>query len=77
MIRMAKKRPDLPPSEKSRPRTGDRHKARKTISFSPELVELLQKLADRNQRPVYWEARIAIENHLRAAKLLPDEPGTA
>jgi len=67
----------MPPSASPprRPRSADRHRARKTISFPPELLDLLAQLAERNKRPLSWEAKLAIERHLREAKMLPPEAG--
>jgi hypothetical protein len=68
---MAKKRSKDPVSATAKSPTADRHKSRTTISFSKELVALLAQLAERNKRPLYWEARLALEAHLRANGLEP------
>jgi hypothetical protein len=79
MKRMGRKRKR--PTEKPMPaaaaseRTRDRHKpgSRKTIAFPPELYALLQQLADKNRRPLNWEARVMAEKHLRDAGLMPPD----
>jgi predicted transcriptional regulator len=42
------------------------------IAFSPRLYRRLQALAERNHRPVQWEAELAIEAHLEANGISED-----
>lgn len=64
MPAMAKKKPTSPGSS-------DRHKPRRSVALPPELVDLVEALAEKNRRPLVWEIRIALEEHLRAAKMWP------
>jgi hypothetical protein len=38
-------------------RTGSRHKDRHNISFNGELYERIRKSAEKNGRPINWEAK--------------------
>jgi hypothetical protein len=58
---------------RSSDRKGSRHKPRKMISLLPRHYEALKELARRNQRPIVWEARIAIAKALVEAGLLTQE----
>lgn len=49
----------------------DRHKPRKSIALTPDQYEALRVLAERNARPLLWEARIAVMAHLKANGLWP------
>jgi hypothetical protein len=70
---MAKKRSKKPMSAtEAAEQTGSRHKPRKMIAFSPRLYRRLQALAERNHRPVQWEAELAIEAHLEANGISED-----
>ncbi len=75
LARMGKKRkpPEVAPITPAEAplRSADRHRDRKMIAVTTELYEQLRKLAKRNRRPVQWEAVMALEEHLRAAKLWP------
>jgi hypothetical protein len=68
-----KKRTNVPPAAEpaQKPRTADRHRPRRTVSLAPELYDQLAVLADRNGRPVYWEIRRALQEHLRENGLWP------
>lgn len=37
------------------------------IPVTPEMHEALRQLAERRKRPLTWEARLALEEHLRRA----------
>ncbi len=50
----------------SKDRKRDRHKPRKTLSLPHSLYSALEELAKKNHRPVLWEAKLALENHLAA-----------
>lgn len=63
----------MPAIVDSRPKKADRHKSRRTVALSDEMYEAIQQLANRNKRPVLWEVRLALEEHLRKAGLWPDE----
>jgi len=52
----------------SKTRSADRHKPRRTLSLPPDLYSKLAALAAQNQRPLLWEARIALLRHLEAAR---------
>jgi hypothetical protein len=54
-------------------KNADRHK-QKTVSFRlpEELMELFRTLAEQNRRTLSGEVRVAIENHLSAHGILPD-----
>lgn len=62
-------------SKSSKKRVGSRHKPRKPISFAPRLYEQLAKLAERNDRPISWEARAIIQRALEAEGLWPPPSG--
>lgn len=54
---------------------GDYHTARKMFRISDALHEQFRELARRNKRPMSWEIRIALENHLSANGMeVPPEP---
>src|SRR5262245_628087 len=65
---MARKKPDsakgeepMPPeAPAAKPRSRDRHKARNTISCKPRYYEALKRRAQRNKRPLQWEAEIIL-----------------
>jgi hypothetical protein len=52
-------------------RRGSRHKPRRTVAYPPRLYEMLVVLAERNQRPINWEARLILERPLKEAGLWP------
>jgi len=54
-------------------KNADRHKPRRTLSLPPDLYAQLAELAAENQRPLLWEARIAILKHLERARSNPEE----
>jgi hypothetical protein len=54
-------------------RPGDRHKPRRMVGLTPEQYDLLVQLAKEHERPVLWEIRIGLNNHLRAHGKLPPE----
>lgn len=54
-------------------RAGSRHKPRKMISLSTRQYEALKEVARRNQRPIVWEARIAINKMLVDAGVMTVE----
>jgi hypothetical protein len=57
----------------SKPRTGDRHKPRVTISFKPLVYEGLKELAQKNHRPIQWEADLMARHWLKQHGIvLPD-----
>lgn len=68
-VRMGRKRNEaekpVPPATTDK-RSGSRHKDRHTLSIRGEVYRNLATLAKRNNRPLLWEARIALENHLAA-----------
>jgi hypothetical protein len=72
-----KKRTEVPPAAESKPkpRTGDRHRPRRTVNLPPELYDQLAVLADRNGRPLNWEIRRALQEHLRQNGLWPPPAG--
>ena len=53
------------------PKQADRHKPRKLLAFPARLCAQLAILAERNCRPVNWEARLILEAALREAGLWP------
>lgn len=78
MPHMAKKKPTpegapIPSSDEAArgDRSKDRHRPRRTVSVSPELYQALQALADQNGRPLSWEVRRILTEHLKAAGLWP------
>jgi hypothetical protein len=56
-------------------RSKDRHKPRRTISFTPQVYEAIARLADRNHRPIGWEAERIILEALEAEGLWPPAEG--
>ena len=51
-------------------RSADRHGPRKMIAFDPAIYNALAKLADRNSRPLSWEAARIIREALEKEGLL-------
>lgn len=62
MLAMAKKRP------------GSRHAPRSMISLPKSLYQRLKKIAERNGRPINWEARIIIERDVARQESEPPPP---
>lgn len=46
-------------------RTQDRHAPNRTLRIPEALYKELERVAASNERPVQWEARIAIRKHIR------------
>jgi len=61
----------------ARKKSNDRHKPRKSVALTPDQYAALGVLAKRNDRPLLWEARIAIVAHLRSNGLWPFDPSMA
>ncbi len=57
----------------SAPPKGSGRKPVNTIAYSPAMYRQLKKLAERNQRPVLWQARIMMQQALEAEGLWPPE----
>ena len=57
MRRMAKKR------------SSDRHAPNRTVRIPETLYRELEELARETERPVHWEARIAIREHIARHRL--------
>ena len=66
---MSKKKPETGSRGRGRPRGQQRVPL--SMRLPPQIIELLQRLADANRRPLTTEAEIAFEEHLRAAGLWP------
>jgi hypothetical protein len=64
----------MPPKKKRGQDTEDRHKARNMVALHPDLHRQLKKLAERNNRPLSWELRKLIIDHLEQEGLWPPEP---
>lgn len=47
----------MPPAAKADKRQGSRHKARKMVALEPAIYDLMQQLADRNNRPLRWQVQ--------------------
>ena len=60
--------PTTPPAPK-----GAGRKPVNTVALPPALYRALKQLADRNQRPVLWQARILLQQALEAEGLWPPE----
>ena len=56
---------------KKNPPSTDRHGPRRTISLRPDEYEQLQRLADRNNRPLLWQLRMILHEALREEGLWP------
>jgi len=60
-------------------RAADRHKPRKSVAIHPLLHQQMAELAKNNDRPLYWEFRRAIQEHLRRHGVephqMPDDAG--
>jgi hypothetical protein len=80
MPRMAKKKPKPPPSPTTEGdpvptlEKKDRHKPRRTLAIPPEMYAAFAVLAKRNGRPILWEARRALIDHLKKNGLWPYDP---
>lgn len=62
---------NVAPDKKTR--SGSRHKPRQMLALPPALYKQLAALAEKNRRPIQWEAIIAIENHLAANQAAADD----
>lgn len=76
MTGMARRKPQtpgevapIPAVQRAKP--ADRHKPRRMVGLTPEEHDLLSHLAEKNQRPLLWELRIALANHFAANGLKP------
>lgn len=61
-------------AQKKKP-TGSRHKDRVMLSLPTALYAQLKALADKNRRPVTWEARAIIEDALATLGMWPPPNG--
>jgi hypothetical protein len=56
---------------KPKPRSGSRHKPRRTISLPPSLYGRLAAAAEKAGRPINWEARMRLDKSLAADESPP------
>jgi hypothetical protein len=54
---------------------GSRHVDRHMLSFPHDVYEALRKAAQRNGRPLVWEARLRLRKSLEAEGEIPPESG--
>lgn len=52
------------PKKPNKSRKNDRHGAHRMVRLPMDLYEAIQTLAEANNRPITWEIRLAIRNHL-------------
>jgi hypothetical protein len=69
--RPADEAPDVNATE-GKGRGADRHKSKRLMRLPNDLAEALERLAERNDRPVTWELRRAVVAYLRANDALPE-----
>jgi hypothetical protein len=55
-------------------RSADRHKDRSTVSYPSQHYAALRALAAKFKRPIYWQARLLIEEAAEAEGLWPPPP---
>lgn len=55
-------------------RTKDRHKGRKSVAVIPTLYAQMAELARDHDRPILWEFRRAVVEHLRRHGIEPEFP---
>jgi hypothetical protein len=65
MDRMAKRKKGDPDPK------GDRHLSNTMVRLPEDLYVLLRDLAQENARPLTWEVRLAVTEHLRKSGKLP------
>lgn len=75
MVCMTEPRKRGRPPKSAKPRSADRHADRRSVSFTTAMYAALGKLAEREGRPITWQARLMIQKGLEEAGLWPPPAG--
>ena len=55
------------------PKTKDQHRSRKMFRVPDEYHQLFKELSRENNRPMSWELKLALRNHLKASGKIPPD----